>query len=232
MSMTSNNPSVQPAVQGACAKKFGRHFTLLELMIAMVIFMMLLIVLFTAANAVTGSWERLTAEANHFSAVMSLDRTLDTVLPGIVPLRWRDAENAPIPTFYGEPDQMTFVYRHQLHNIDDGALRSVLLFVEDRTLYAIYQERPFLGFDTPSEHAGTTILAEGIERIECWYADWTPDNAVEWVDAWNTEADRFEVPLGVRIDVFWENGYQESWLRRTAGNGADEQLGVWRPAEP
>jgi len=201
---------------------------MLELMVASVIMLLLLTMLFAAAAAITGSWERLNVEREHFSAVMTLDRTLDTMLSNVIPFRWRDSENAPIGSFQGTFERVAFVYRHRLNTVNDGALRNVVLFLEDNTFYAVYQARPFLDlYGAPGPNAETAVLAEDIERVEFQYADWDSEQSITWTDEWNPEGERLDVPPGVRIDVFWQDGYQESWLRRTAGSGFDEQLGDW-----
>ena len=211
----------------------NRHecrFTMLELLVATVILMLMLTMLFAAATAITASWERLNHEKDHFMAVMAIDRMLDNTLSNIVPLQWRDSENNQVLAFHGAPEQAAFFYRHRLNRIEDGALRNVILLVDNGKLLATYQERPHLDLQRqPGPRADTVVLAEGIERIRIFYADWQENQGIEWVDYWNENGERLEVPLALRIDVFWLNGYQESWLRRTAGNGFDEQLGIWRP---
>jgi len=203
---------------------------MLELIVASVILMMMLAMLFMAANGITSSWGKINREKDHFMAVIAVDRAIDSLFSNILPFRWHDSENNPLLAFRGESEQVSFVYRHRLNNIKDGALRNVIIFVENDKLKATYQERPLLelGKD-PGPRAETVVLAEGIERIEIQYADWRLDHGIEWTDHWNIENERNETPLGVLIEVYWLNGYQESWLRRTAGNGFDEQLGDWQP---
>ena len=68
-----------------------------------------------------------------------------------------------------------------------------------------------------------------MNRVDFLYADWHPDTGLEWREEWNAENERFEVPLAIYAAVYWDDGRQESWLRRTAGSGQFERLGNWEP---
>jgi general secretion pathway protein J len=201
-----------------------RQFTLLELVIATMLLLLIVATLYTAGSAVASSWERIRNESERFSEVLKLDRTLDGALANIVPFHWRDEEGRQINPFLGDTDKFWFVYQHRMNTVEQGALRFAHLRVHDDNLILYYQARPLLNEEN-WELAQQSILAKAVDSIELSYADWTPDDGVVWVDEWNVDDDRLDLPLAVAVRVHWLDGRWECWLRRTAGNGYRER---WR----
>jgi len=209
-----------------------RSFTLLELLITLVVMLLLTAVLFSGVNMITRSWVRLQAVQEHFSQVMTLDRTIDTIFSNTLGLTWPDADGNELPMFVGEAQSLSLAYLHRLNNSDDGAVRCVRLRVNTAAeLVADYSQRPVLDWQRdPSEPRRQSVLATGVERITFVYADWEPDRALQWHNQWDPE--RLEVPLAIHLTVFWQNGQQETWLRRTAGNSYRLRYGNWQPEKP
>ncbi len=207
-----------------------RHFfTLIEIMVASIVFMLVLVVVVAFSREMVNSWERLQREQKRFTNLMSLDRALDGMLTNVIDFKWRDEEKEEFQIFQGEVDRVQFAYLHNLNSLDDGALRFVQLQVADNQLLALYQERPFLTAFEPGEEARVSMLAEGIDDISLSYADWVPDQGVDWLDEWDVE--REELPLAFMITVRWLDGREESWLRRTAASGFRERFGRWKAPE-
>ena len=208
-------------------QKSDRRFTLLEMILAVALMGLLVTLLLGAGNAVTASWQRIGGERAEFAEVLRLDRTLDNALSNIVPFCWPQADAAedaePAGVFRGTPGQFDFVYRHRLNDLKDGALRFVRFQVSDGQLEMLYQERPLL--DTEYlENVKRAVLAQRVDRIECLYADWSPESGLQWREEWNTETERRDPPLAVFVRVHWQDGRWESWLRRTAGNSQHERM--------
>ena len=209
----------------------ARGFTLLELLVAFAILVLLLGVLFAGANAVTNSWRRLRAEQERFAEVMTLDRTLDSILTNAVPFNWTDEDGETVPIFVGEHDGVHLAYLHRLNNMADGAMRFVTLEATEGFLRAFYTDRPRFVDDFDQE-LRVSVLAEGIDRVTFRYADWAEDTEeLQWVEQWDPKGERREIPLAIMVIVYWLDGRQETWLRRTAGSGRNERLGLWRPAQ-
>ena len=161
---------------------------------------------------------------------MALDRTLDTILSNAVPFAWTDEEGDPVPIFVGEPDGVHLAYLHRLNSMDDGALRFVTLEAADGYFRAFYTDRPRF-VDDQEQEIQVSVLAEGIEGVTFLYADWEgEDEGLRWLDQWDPEGERREIPLAIMLTLRWQGGRQETWLRRTAGSGRNERLGLWRPA--
>jgi len=218
---------------GARRRKSGastRRFTLLELAVALIVFTMLAGVLFGFSREVTRSWGRLQAEQRRFAGLMALDRALDSILANAVPFMWRDEDNVPALLFLGESDRLRLAYLHQINNVEDGGLRFLELRVRDNRLEAVYRERPSLDWEEDAEFAKVSLLADNVEEVLFEYADWIKDEGIDWVDEWDPE--RKDMPLAVIVQVRWQDGRVESWLRRTAGAGFHERWGKWEPHSP
>ena len=205
-----------------------RLFTLLELIIAMIVFALVAAALAALSNGVTKSWQRLQAEERRFDELMALDRTLDKLLRNCVPFTWTTEDNETLRAFSGEPDRLRLACRHDVNNMQQGGLRFISFEVRDQKLMAFYAQKPLLSreaVETVPVHQ--SVLAESVETIECLYADWVPDRGIEWLEAWPEE--RQTLPLAIVITVLWQDGRVESWVRRTAGNGFRERWGKWKP---
>ena len=221
---------VPPARRGL-GRPRAHRFTLLELLVAFTILVLLLGVLFAGANAVTSSWRRLRAEQEKFAEVMALDRTLDSILSSAVPFNWTDEEGETVPIFVGEPDGVHLAYLHRLNNMADGAIRFVTLEAAEGYFRAFYTGRPRFVDDFDQE-LRVSLLAEDVDRVTFRYADWAEDDEdLQWIEQWDPEGERREIPLAIMVTVHWLDGRRETWLRRTAGSGRNERLGLWRPAK-
>lgn len=208
-----------------------RHaFTLLELMIALAILMLVVGLLYAAGNAVTASWSRLTEEQRLFEETMRLDRVLDSALTNAIPFVWRDEEGEDYPFFFGQPGRVRLAYRHRLGSPEEGTLRFMELFVDEGTLVAHYQGRPYLNEGPSPERVLTSVLARDVESVEFQYADWHPEDGLIWSTWWDPlewTPVRKELPLAVIVNVHWRDGRREAWIRRTAGSGQFERYGMW-----
>jgi len=206
----------------------ARRFTLIELLVASAVLVLLVALLYAAGNAVMRSWSKLRREQARFEETMALERVLDSILGSAVPFLWPDKDGDPRPMFLGLSDRLRLTYRHTPANLEEGALRFVSIYVQDGNLVASYVERPDLDWeDAPT--ARKSVLAEQVRAVSFLYADWDKDHGVAWVDEWDPDKDRKDIPLAILVTVYWEDGRQEMWMRRTAGNGWFERWGVPQP---
>lgn len=210
----------------------ARHFTLLEMTIAILLLAGLVGIVMMSASAITSSWERMNTEKERFSELLVLDRTLDSLLSNAVPFLWGsdELEYDERPVFTGRHDEIGLATMGQVHTYDTGGLIFAHIQVEDDNLVVYYQSRPMIRPDDPESARKFTILAEGVDRIECLYADVSTEGDLDWLDEWDMEDERMEIPLAILIRVFWLDGKQEAWLRRTAGSGKHERFGKWKAA--
>ena len=219
----------------------SRFFTFLELIIAVTIFMLVSLGLFTFAHQVSDSWARLTVERNRFDELLSMDRAIDSILTNAIPFMWKevvDGLSSEIPFIVAEGDYLRIAYLHPLNDADEGAIRFVEFILEQGELKAVYTDRPFASWDEIDEERRTVcLLSTEVESLEFEYADWSSDVSDDWAERlfWRTEwqdedadEERSDIPLAIRMTVTWEDGRQECWLRRTMGNSFRERYGTYK----
>lgn len=212
------------------------HFTFLEIMIAVAILLMVAMTLYVYSRQTTQSWNRIVNARNRLSELLTLDRTIDSVLSHAVPFTWPDADGHKTPFIVASPDHFRCAYLHRLNDADEGALRFAEFVVENQNLYLVYSDRPFLDWSETGGRTTTSLLAEGIADITFRYADWSDRSDDDWADrclwlnTWETvDSERLDIPLAVMMTVNWLDGRTECWLRRTMGNGYRERFGKWEP---
>ena len=215
-----------------------RAFTLLELIIAVTVFMMVAVALFSFSSQVTDTWTRLTVERNRFNELLAMDRAIDAMLSNAVPFIWRDTSaelNATAPFIIAEEDRLRVACLHRLNDAEAGALRFVELYLEDGELKVTYSDRPFMDWSEVDERKQmTSILTTEVESLAFEYADWSSDVSLDWRDRlfwrvdWETsESGRTDIPLAIKMTVTWKDGREECWLRRTVGNSFRERYGTY-----
>jgi type II secretory pathway component PulJ len=210
-----------------------RRFTLVEVIIAVTIFLLVVGLMVGFGREMSRSWERLRAEQARFRELLALDRTLDALLSNGVPFQWPDADGEAVPFFVGRADAVRLASLQPLIDLEEGSLRFSVIFVDNGELIVSYTARPYL--DEPDPGAvRQAVLARGVERIEFAYADQSNDESGRWSEraVWEDEwkEDRSELPLAIMATVTWQDGRVESWLRRI-GSGYRERWGKWAPAK-
>ena len=216
-----------------------RFFTFLELIIAVAIFMLISLALFTFSKQVSDSWSRLTTERNRFNELLAMDRAIDGILTNAIPFMWKQVENgisSEVPFIVAESDYLRIATLHPLNDAEEGAIRFVEFVLEQGELKAVYTDRPFANWDEIDEDRRTsTILSTEVASLEFEYADWSSDVSDEWADRlfwrtyWETEdSERTDIPLAVKMTVTWKDGREECWLRRTMGNSYRERYGTYK----
>ncbi len=223
-------------------RAFRAHaFTLLELIIAVAVFSMVAVALFTFSSGVSGAWAQLTSERGRFSETLQLDRAVNSIFPYAVPFTWRDPDsetNQELPFIVATDSMLRIAYLHQFNDAEEGALRFVQIELRDGDLVATYADRPFINWDTaPQDRIQTSILASGVASVSFQYADHVNDPAEEWRARlfWRTDwddpddedDDREDIPLAIQMSVQWADGRAETWLRRTMGVSYRERYGTW-----
>jgi len=219
-----------------------RRFTLIEVIVAVAIMTLVLVALHSFGRQVTHAWQRMRRDQHRLGDLMTLDRALDGMLTNAVPFLWpepdADAGAKDTLVFAGRSDSLLLTALHRSVAADsDGAIRFVLLSVEDGELVAHYHSRPFRDWRDVAEVGQVSVLASGVDRVEFAYADFNPDDdaewdgRLEWTSEWDMDEDnpREEIPLAIMVTVVWHDGQVESWLRRTAGQGYRERFGKWAP---
>lgn len=213
-----------------------RTFTLLEIIIAVSIFMLIALTLYAYSRETVNSWRRIIAERNRFSELLVLDRTINNILDNVIPFTWPDPDGVKTPFIVAERDYLRCAYMHRLNDEIEGALRFGEFIIENNNLLLAYSDRPYLDWNDTGDRRKVSTLAKEIESIDFLYADWSADDSYDWqdrilwLDHWETEnSERKDVPLAIKITVNWLDGRTETWLRRTMGSSYRERFGKWEP---
>ena len=215
-----------------------RAFTLLELIIAVTVFMMVAVALFSFSSQVADTWTRLTVERNRFNELLAMDRVIDSLLSNAVPFIWRDTSEeltTTAPFIIAEEDRLRVASIHRLNDADEGALRFAEFYLEDGDLKVTYSDRPFMDWSEVAEDKQRTcILTTDVDSLAFEYADWSSDVSTEWrdrmfwrVDWETTDSGRTDIPLAIKMTVTWKDGREECWLRHTVGNSFRERYGTY-----
>lgn len=212
------------------------RFTLIEVVVAVAIFLLVSVALFAFSSGVSRSWEGITLKRNQFSELLAMDRALDSMLTNAIPFMWRDMSDGlrkETPFIIAQPEMLRIAYMHRMNDTQEGCIRFAEIYVEDEELRVAYADRPFLSWDNISpERTSISVLATGVESVSFQYADWSSDVSVDWKsrlfwrDEWETEdSGRKDIPLAVMVTVTWLDGRSQCWVRRTVGNGFRERYG-------
>jgi len=208
-----------------------RNFTLMEVIIALGLFVMISLICMTMITSMMNSLESQKKRSKHIQMVTGIDKSVRKMFGNMVEFSWRDEDNQKIPHFFGTMDLVRFVHLNRVNDTDDGGLRFVEIYVdEDQQLVAHYQTRPFLNAEEKSENAYLSVLAEKVESVSFRYAS-LPENektgdTLEWIEEW--EDDRLDIPLAMLMTVTWQDENTESFMWRTSANSFYERLRDWK----
>lgn len=196
-------------------RKWKKQFTLLELLVAVTIFLLLTTVVVASLSGIGNSWKRLSLENQKMQDLLSLDRTIHTMLSNVVDFSWRDHDDKRFVFFEGQADSVRLVYQHALGTFEEGGLRFVDLHVDDGNLLATYRNRPVEDLQSDFPDSSTSVLAEGVDHIKMSYADEDTVAGWQWLNEWDPENVHSNIPPAIAIEIFWRDGRWECWLRRT-----------------
>lgn len=198
-------------------------YTLLEMMIAISIFLMIMLTVGMGSVSIQKTWQRVQKHSNNLKVYQMIDRAISPSFKNAVPFNWKDEDGSTKTTFIGEESKISFAYLHRMNRLSEGGIRFLKLFVEDESLIAEYRNTPILPWDDNDENVKREVLAQKIKNIKFTYA-YLDNGEFTWINVWEEQG--YRIPLAIQITVEWENGDVEQWLRRTAGNGLKEELSV------
>lgn len=204
-------------------------FTLVEMVVAMGIFVMAAAIIGTASSIFYNAYERSVKSTNQMKEYMAIDQLMDQSVRNLIPFTWENTEDdQPKSIFEGKTDSMIFAALRRTHSRDNGALIFIRIRVLEENLVAEYSPYPLLPWQLEEDDDETLyereILARNVQQIQFLYAERDSEGNVEFLDEW-IEDDHFSTPLAVQMEVQWNNGKTERWLRRTAGSAANTAYG-------
>lgn len=184
---------------------------------------MILTISALALSVVQGSWRTTTDREVVLQRYRTIDLIVDVAFRNAIPFYWRDRNNKEVMIFSGTPNSVTLTYLHRVNDYQDGGIRFLRLFRQNRQLVAEYRRLPFLFDETDDFEFEREIIADNVIDLTFIYAD-RHDNRLEWLDFWDVEQ-RKNLPLAIQMEVRFADGTQQCWLRRTAGNGQFQEWG-------
>lgn len=204
--------------------KLTRHsYTLLEMVLAVGIFLAVICVVSSGLFAVRQTWEKVKKHNGSLERLQRVDRVIDSAFRNVIPFKWCDENNESRQIFLGRSNSLQMAYQHRVGKISEGGIRFIAFEVRDEKLLALYRKTPIIPWLNEGAPLTQEILAENVAGISFKYADKQNDEIV-WLDDWDEENPN--IPLAIQITIEWADGRKESWLRRTAGSGLNESLGV------
>jgi len=202
-----------------------RHFTLLEMVLAITIFAFIAGLIGMALFSLHRTWEKTQRHCISLQTLQKIDRVADSAFRNLIPFRWIDDNQKERFVFSGEPDRIMFAYLHRVNVAAQGGIRFITLYLKDGNLTADYRDTPFFPWRDDDSARQQEILAGGVKKLTFSYAD-RQNNELLFNDSWPEEDVNPNLPLAIQMTVEWENGRKETWLRRTAGNGFNQTLGI------
>ena len=206
------------------------HFTLVELVVAMGIFLLVAAIIGTASAAFYNAYTRTTKATDKLRNFLAIDQIMDQCVRNAIPFKWEDEENDKDRfVFQGEKDSVLFTALRRSYSGDSGAFLFVRLRLIDTDLVAEYSPYPLLPWvleeDDDNEELYTReILARNVKAVSFLYAERDSEGEVEFLDEW-IEDDHDSIPLAIQLEIEWNDGHKERWLRRTAGSAANASFG-------
>ena len=214
-------------------RKTEKHFfTLIELVAALTVAAFVVLITGTAAMSFWKTWEAASGLTARLDEYRRIDTVMDTLIRNAVPFNWPDKEGTNETSsdliFDGQEDSLFFTSIRRAYAGSEGSLLFVRIRLEDGDLVAdcsLYPRFPWLDEDDEDMPWTREVLARKVRSVSFLYADRNDNGELEWEEAeWDREEKKY-LPLAVRMTVVWEDGTEESWLRRTAGSGASSVYG-------
>lgn len=205
-----------------------KPFTLLEMIVATAVFALLAMTSAMALHSIVTSWHKMQLRAADLDRLLMVDRVVDAAFRNAIPFTW-PAEGGEKPVFIGDSDKVTLAYMHRIGEPEEGGIRFMSLRLDNGNLVATYRKTPIVAWNDDPTGNRVETLATDVGSISFLYAE-RIDDQIEWNEDWDEETNA-NLPLAIQLTLKWRNGAEERWLRRTAGSGPFESLGVRRQTQ-
>ncbi|KPK39576.1 MAG: hypothetical protein AMJ78_08300 [Omnitrophica WOR_2 bacterium SM23_29] len=169
-------------------------FTLLELLIAVTIFSIVAVAIYSSFNVGIRAWRK--AE-NSYKIRQEARHVLNTIGREL-----RCAINSTVMPFEGSSNYVSFCRAMKVSNPQGGYSEGIFKITytfdaEDKVVYYVLQTYE----ETAKEESGTkSLLASGVSDFKLQYAYLDVDKIV-WMDNW--EKEELNIPLGVKVSLYY-----------------------------
>ncbi|UDQ98559.1 hypothetical protein AAEX28_00385 [Lentisphaerota bacterium WC36G] len=219
---------IKRRVRKAVNKRIKKKFTLIEIILAILIFSIIMTLVSMSLYSVQKTYEKVDKFNARLDQYQSIDRFCDTVIKNMVPFKWQNRDSKKIQqVFKGENNEMFFAYLHRINDVEEGALRFVKIYLEDEKVKIKYRKYPLLHWDESDIGVETEIIAKDVDALNFLYVDTKSGGQydIEWNDSWNEDSNP-NIPLAVQIKIKWKSGKSEVWLRRVAASSRYSTHGI------
>ncbi len=198
-------------------------FTLIEILLAIMIFSVVMGIITVSFLTAHNNYEKIQKNSKKIDLLLKMDRFTNMIFSQTVPFSWKleDTEQEK-SIFIGESDSVQLAYIFKPNTFEEGAIRFILLKLEEDNLIVYYSKGPIIPNNT--EELENEILLKDIASISFNYANIDSEKEIVWLDDWDEENNQ-NIPLAIQLTVDWKNGESESWLNRTSGHSKFESLG-------
>jgi type II secretory pathway component PulJ len=144
--------------------RFARHnYTLLEMVLAVGIFLAVICVVSSGLFAVRQTWEKVKKHNGSLERLQRVDRVIDSTFRNIIPFKWHDENNESRQIFLGKTNSLQMAYQHRIGKISEGGIRFIAFVVRDEKLLALYRKTPIIPW--LDEGAPLTGRTTGMKKI-------------------------------------------------------------------
>ena len=198
-------------------KKENCSFTLIEVVLAVMIFAILAGMAAGSFFSLTGSWKIQQEMTGRLQEYLAMEHAADKIVRNMLPIHHLDENSESKPVFFGNPQTMIAAYRHDPVQGKGPAIGYAAMGLRNHQLILQYRDAPILYFeeDPLPESLHEEILADHVEKIQFLYAEYENGELV-WQEDWDEE-NRNILPLAVAWIITYQDGTEEKFLRRTTG---------------
>lgn len=205
--------------------KMLRKFTLLEVVLAMAIFVLVTSIAIMALDSTNRTLRKVTRVSKRLEARQRIDRLVNRAFKNAVNFTWQDDNLSRQMIFSGKADALLLCYLHRIDPVQHSGLRFLKLFLDADNLVAEYSSIPILPWQDNANNLHREIIATGIKQLSFSYANIAPDNRqIDLQSSWDNKVTPY-IPLGIQLEIEWNDNRRDVWFRRTAGAGYGQQLG-------
>jgi general secretion pathway protein J len=191
-------------------RRSNAGFTLVEFLIALLLFSLLSVALFGSIRASTAAWSRATSLADGSDHGLHVQDLLRYLIENAYPLYLSDNEKNGHVDFAGSESSLSFLTVAPMA-LGNGGRSRVNLTVErhgDR-VDLLLESKPELAVATDEVEKARKPLLTGAATVTLSYFGKTPaDHSAAWHSDW---ADRAELPHLVRIEAHFQGGDEPDW---------------------
>lgn len=216
-----------------------KHFTLLEMLMAMVIFALIMAAVGSAVATVAVSWQRIGQHGEYIREFCQLENLADTAFRNAFIFHWPDSATGEIKTYFsGGQNELSLTYRHRIGVGREGGLRFLYLYLnENNELVAEYRPQPrlqevrtsdleleMLDFSREEDLVvEEEVLLREVADLEFFYA-WEDVRGIVWHDSWDLDEYGDQLPLAILMRITNQRGEVLQFLRRIGGNSAIQKM--------